>query len=134
MSGNRSRALVLYLATLPCSLGAALLRGPLHTRTLGGTTRACIHAGLFPKDEGNLIESAHGEQAGGLFPDDDQQGTRVERERFGIDEYTDHTRTKQRMKDRPYEQSKEAVPVNRAAKRAMAKKKAKAAKKAKRGA
>lgn len=86
--------------------------------------------GLFPDGESLLSKSALGAEdstAAGLFPGDEEK-SRLEKDR-SITEYTDRSKTAQRMKKNVYEEMREGVPVNRAAKRAAAKKKAKLKKK-----
>ena len=97
--------------------------------------RSTVQLGLFPdNDESLLIKSARAAQedtgggASGLFPEEASNAPRIEKDR-PIDEYTDRSKSKQRMKRDLYKEMKEGVPVNRAAKRAAAKKAKKAAKK-----
>ena len=123
---------------------AALHSASLVSLRPGGcTVSACrssvLRLGLFPDDDLVLKSAKGAEQAGkgGLFPDEgpstteyvDREGiksvysmsTATEKDR-GIEEYVDHKKTKQRMQRNVYKEIQEGVPVNRAAKRAMAKK------------
>ena len=92
-----------------------------------------MQLGLFPDDDESLLmKSARAAQedtgAAGLFPEEGSNAPRIEKDR-SIDEYTDRSRSKQRMKRDVYTEMKEGIPVNRAAKRAAAKKAKKAKKK-----
>ena len=92
---------------------------------------------MFPSDDDETIlqKSAKGAAvvgSGGLFPTEGEGktiGDRIQEQNIG--DYTDRSRAKQkaRMNRNVHEEMNEGVPVNRAAKRAMAKKKRKAAKK-----
>ena len=133
------------LITLIASAGVHALRTPrCHARALSPARHPPAVLGLFPADDESLLgQAASGAEqfsGGALFPNDElPDGTYVDSEGRtstytvgstigkdrSINEYTDRTKTKARMARNVYEEMKEGVPVNRAAKRAIAKKKKK---------